>query len=51
MRRSGLRIASPRGNAYIRDVRVVETVAEAGRADLVLVGVKLWDTEARGLEA
>jgi 2-dehydropantoate 2-reductase len=46
MRRSGLRITSPRGNAYIRDARVVETVAEAGRADLVLVGVKLWDTEA-----
>jgi 2-dehydropantoate 2-reductase len=46
MGRSGLRITSPRGNAYIRDVRVVETVAEAERADLVLVGVKLWDTEA-----
>jgi 2-dehydropantoate 2-reductase len=46
MRRSGLRITSPRGNAYIRDVRVVEAVAEAGRTDLVLVGVKLWDTEA-----
>jgi 2-dehydropantoate 2-reductase len=46
MRRSGLRITSPRGNAYIRDVRAVETVAEAGRADLVLVSVKLWDTEA-----
>jgi 2-dehydropantoate 2-reductase len=46
MRRSGLRITSPRGNAHIGDVRVVEKVAEAGRADLVLVGVKLWDTEA-----
>jgi 2-dehydropantoate 2-reductase len=46
MRRSGLTITSPRGNAYIRDVRAVETVAEAGRADLVLVSVKLWDTEA-----
>jgi 2-dehydropantoate 2-reductase len=46
MRRSGLRITSPCGNAHVRDVRVVETVAEAGRADLVLVGVKLWDTEA-----
>jgi 2-dehydropantoate 2-reductase len=46
LRRSGLRITSPRGDAYIRDVRAVETVAEAGPADFVLVGVKLWDTEA-----
>jgi 2-dehydropantoate 2-reductase len=46
MRRSGLRITSPRGNTHIRNVRAVETVAEAGPADLVLVGVKLWDTEA-----
>ena len=45
MRRSGLRITSPRGDAHIRDVRAVGTVAEAGPADLVLVGVKLWDTE------
>jgi 2-dehydropantoate 2-reductase len=46
MLRSGLRIKSPRGDAHIRGVRAVETVAEAGPADLVLVGVKLWDTEA-----
>jgi 2-dehydropantoate 2-reductase len=45
MLRSGLRIRSPRGDAHIRGVRAVETVAEAGPADLVLVGVKLWDTE------
>ena len=24
----------------------METIAEAGAADLVLIGVKLWDTEA-----
>jgi 2-dehydropantoate 2-reductase len=46
MRRSGLRIKSLQGDTLIRDVRAVEAVSEAGPADLVLVSVKLWDTEA-----
>jgi 2-dehydropantoate 2-reductase len=46
MRRSGLRVKSLQGDTLIRDVRAVEAVSEAGPADLVLVSVKLWDTEA-----
>jgi 2-dehydropantoate 2-reductase len=46
IRRNGLRITSPRGDAHIANPKAVETIAEAGPVDLVLVGVKLWDTEA-----
>src|ERR1700747_1628106 len=46
MREKGLKITSPRGDLFIPQVKAVATVAEAGTADLVLVGVKLWDTEA-----
>jgi len=46
IRRHGLRIQSPRGDAHIADAKAVATIAEAGPVDLVLVGVKLWDTEA-----
>ena len=45
MRRSGLRIRSERGDAQLR-VTVLDEPAQAGRADLVVVAVKLWDTEA-----
>jgi 2-dehydropantoate 2-reductase len=46
IRRNGLHLTSPRGDAHIAKPKVVETIAEAGPVDLVLVGVKLWDTEA-----
>src|ERR1700760_2274876 len=46
MLQSGLRITSERGDLLIPEVKAVETVAEAGAAELVLIGVKLWDTEA-----
>jgi 2-dehydropantoate 2-reductase len=46
MRKNGLKITSQRGDLAIPQVKAVETVAEAGAADLVLIGVKLWDTEA-----
>jgi 2-dehydropantoate 2-reductase len=46
MRRDGLKIMSSRGDAHIVPVNAVETIGEAGPADLVIVGVKLWDTEA-----
>ena len=45
MRKSGLKITSQRGDLLVPQVKAVETVAEAGAADLVLIGVKLWDTE------
>lgn len=46
IRQNGLRLNSPRGDAHIAPAKAVETIAEAGPVDLVLVGVKLWDTEA-----
>src|SRR5690606_20823090 len=37
---------SPLGNLHIEQVRVTDSPADAGAVDLVLFGVKLWDTEA-----
>lgn len=45
MERSGLRITSPRGDVSVKKVKAVGTIGEIGVADLVMVGVKLWDTE------
>jgi 2-dehydropantoate 2-reductase len=45
MKANGLRIDSPHGNAQLK-VRAVEQPAEIGAAvDIVMFGVKLWDTE------
>ena len=46
IRRDGLRLVSPRGDIHVASAKAVETIADAGPVDLVLVGVKLWDTEA-----
>jgi 2-dehydropantoate 2-reductase len=46
LRRNGLKITSPRGNLYIEQIKTAETIREIEIADLVLVGVKLWDTES-----
>src|SRR5438270_1585010 len=46
MREKGLRIKSEVGDALIQPVRVIEDPAQAGVQDLVVVGVKLWDTES-----
>lgn len=46
IRAHGLRVESPRGDLHLRDIKVTDTPAEIGSADLVLFGVKLWDTEA-----
>ncbi|HEV2675018.1 MAG TPA: 2-dehydropantoate 2-reductase [Aliidongia sp.] len=45
IRQHGLRLVSPRGDALIMPAKAVETIDEAGPVDLVIVGVKLWDTE------
>lgn len=45
MRRKGLRITSPLGDVTV-PVRAVETVGDAGPADVVIIAVKLWDTVA-----
>ncbi len=44
LRASGLRVESPLGDVYLRDVEVTSQPAELGSADLVLFTVKLWDT-------
>lgn len=46
LRSNGLSLRSPRGDLHLAEVRAVQALAEAGSADLVMVGVKLWDTEA-----
>ena len=46
LREHGLRVESPLGNLHLRPVQVTDTPATIGSADLVIVGVKLWDTEA-----
>ncbi len=52
IRRSGLRVKSELGDALVQPARVVEDPAQAGTADLVVVAVKLWDSEtaARSLQ-
>ena len=46
IRENGLRVASALGDLHLSNPKVSENPAEAGPADLVLLGVKLWDTEA-----
>ena len=44
IRARGLRIESPRGDLHLPTVKVTDTPAEIGGSDVVLFGVKLWDT-------
>lgn len=47
MRENGLLIESEaRGDTHLRKVQVTDEPASVGRADLVIISVKLWDTEA-----
>jgi len=46
IRNDGLRIESPLGNVQVKPALVVDDIAEIDTADLVIVAVKLWDTEA-----
>jgi len=45
MRADGLYVESPRGDLHLKQVKVVNTPDQAGVADIVMLGVKLWDTE------
>jgi 2-dehydropantoate 2-reductase len=45
MRRAGLRVESSVAPLLLRDVRAVEHVDGMQPADLVIISVKLWDTE------
>jgi 2-dehydropantoate 2-reductase len=46
LRRDGLRVESPLGDIHLPDVQVTDNPADIGRADIVWLAVKLWDTEA-----
>jgi 2-dehydropantoate 2-reductase len=46
MRRDGLRIEGGADSFHLEDVRATDNPAEIGQVDLVMVCVKLWDTEA-----
>ena len=47
MRERGLEIENePQGNIHVRKVKVSDDPAAVGVVDLVLIAVKLWDTEA-----
>lgn len=46
LRTSGLRLQSPLGDLHLPRVQASDDPAAAGSADLVLFGVKLWDTDA-----
>ncbi len=49
MRKDGLRIDSPEmGDARIDPVQATDDPAEVGPVDYVILGIKLWDTEAAG---
>ncbi|MCB2215859.1 ketopantoate reductase family protein [Desulfofustis glycolicus] len=45
IRQNGLLVRSPLGEVLIEQASVVEDPREIGSVDLVLFGVKLWDTE------
>lgn len=45
MKKNGLQIKSPKGDVTISPVKAVENISQIESADLILVGVKLWDTD------
>lgn len=46
LRREGLKVESPLGDIHLPRVNVTDNAADLGRADIVWLAVKLWDTEA-----
>lgn len=46
LRAEGLRITSPAGDLHLKTVKATDDPATIGPVDVVLFGVKLWDTEA-----
>lgn len=48
MREHGLRVESDLGDMHVKDVKATDDPASVGPVDLVMIGVKLWDTEEAG---
>lgn len=46
MRKDGLRVHSARGDLHLRDVVATDDPSTLDPADVVMIAVKLWDTEA-----
>jgi len=46
IRQHGLKVESPLGDMHLAAPRATDRAADIGPVDLVLLGVKLWDTEA-----
>jgi 2-dehydropantoate 2-reductase len=46
LKENGLRVESGLGNLHLKPVRATDDPAEAGVADVVMIAVKLWDTES-----
>ena len=46
IREHGLRVESARGDLHLRDVTATDDPATLAQADVVMIAVKLWDTEA-----
>src|ERR1700733_15676726 len=49
MRQDGLRVTSARGDLHLRDVTATDDPSTLAPADVVIIGVKLWDTEAAAM--
>jgi 2-dehydropantoate 2-reductase len=45
IQRDGLRVTSQRGDVHLPAVKTVDDISKVGEVDLVIVAVKLWDTE------
>ncbi|UXN58694.1 ketopantoate reductase family protein [Phyllobacterium zundukense] len=45
IQRDGLRVISQRGDVHLPAVKAVDDISKVGEVDLVIVAVKLWDTE------
>ncbi len=46
IKQHGLRVTSARGDLHLRDVVATDDPSTLAPADVVIIGVKLWDTEA-----
>src|ERR1700704_797854 len=48
IRRDGLKVESSLGDLHLKDVNVTDDPRQVGPVDVVLLAVKLWDTETAG---